>query len=201
MMTPRMKQTLDFIKDYFHNAGYAPTVAEIAEGLGLKSTGVTHRYIKGLEEIGALKLLPGKRRNIILTEEAPGNDQSFILPLLGKIAAGQPIEAIPGIETIDLARTLLGDDRYVLKISGDSMIEEGIFDGDLVVCVHTNQASNGDIVVALIDNEAATLKRYFRPSNEKVVLQPANADHSAMEFAADRINIQGIMIGLLRIAA
>lgn len=201
MMTPRMKQTLDFIKSYFEEQGYAPTVAEIAKALGLKSTGVTHRYIKSLVEIGAITLLPGKKRNIMLNEKPTVNDEQFTLPLLGKIAAGQPIEAIPGIETIDLARTLLGDDRYVLKISGDSMIEEGIFDGDLVVCVHTNHAQNGDIVVALVDNESATLKRYFRPNQNTIVLQPANANHAAMEFEAQRINIQGIMIGLLRIAA
>ncbi|PIQ43146.1 MAG: repressor LexA [Gammaproteobacteria bacterium CG11_big_fil_rev_8_21_14_0_20_46_22] len=199
MKTPRMRDTLSFIKDYIKLHDYAPTVAEIARGLGLKSTGVTHRYIKQLEEVGMLRLVEGKRRNIELSE--PEKDENFCLPLLGKIAAGRPIEAIPGIETIDLARTLLGDDRYILKVSGDSMIEEGIFDGDLVVCVHSNTAKNGDVVVALVDEESATLKRFYQPSKNKIVLQPANADHAAMEFEAQRIKIQGIMIGLLRIAA
>jgi len=203
MMTPKLQQTLTFIQSYLREHGYAPTVAEIAKGIHIKSTGVAHRYITALADEGYLHLIPGKRRNIELTElsKAASNEENFSLPLLGRIAAGQPIEAIPGVESIDLARMLLGNDRYVLKVSGDSMIEEGIFDGDLVVCAHATRANNGEIVVALIDDEAATLKRFYHDQKGNVILQPANANHAAMEFPAQRVKIQGVMIGLLRIAA
>jgi repressor LexA len=123
---------------------------------------------------------------------------SAALPLMGSIAAGSPIEAITQQETIDVSQIFLGPNRFALRVKGDSMIDEGILDGDIVVCEKADNASNGQIVVALIDNEQATLKRLQRNQNNSITLLPANAKHKPQSYPADRVNIQGIFVGLLR---
>ena len=131
MLSPKQYATYSFIKDFITRNQYAPTMAEIAIGIGIKSRGVVHRYVQALAEAELVRIIPGKRRNIELTDNTQGTE----LPLMGKIAAGRPIEAIHSNETIDIAYTLLGNDRYALKVQGDSMIEDGIHDGDFNVCV------------------------------------------------------------------
>ena len=174
---------------------YAPTAAEIAQGIGIRSRGVVHRYLKCLVEAGLIRLLPKRHRNIELLMAST----DYSLPLVGVIAAGQPIEAIEQQETIDVASIFLGECRYALKVKGDSMVDEGIFDGDIVVCERAQSADSGQIVVALIDQEEATLKRLFHNEDESITLVPANPSHHPMIYPSDRVEVQGIYVGLLRV--
>lgn len=195
MITLAQKKTYEFIKDFFKNQGHAPTIAEIAKGIGIKSRGVAHRYVRALADNGLLKLIPDCRRNIELIQEEP---EYPLLPLVGRIAAGQPIEAVPQHEALDIMNIFLGANRFALQVKGDSMIEEGIMDGDLVVCEHCGSAKNGQIVVALIDNQEATLKKIQYNQDHSVTLIPANMNLQPMVYPAKRVQIQGIFIGLMR---
>lgn len=195
MTTLRERETLDFIKSFFDEYGYSPTMAEIADGIGIKSRGVVHRYVSALKSSGHISITPNKHRNIVLM---PALEQDGLLPLLGRIAAGRPIEAIPDRDTVDIANIFLQENRYALEVKGDSMIEEGILDGDIVVCQRANTANNGQIVVALVDETEATLKRLRRNRDNTVTLVPANVEYSAMTYDADRVRIQGVFVGLLR---
>ena len=196
MLTRSQDKALSFIRHFIKNNNYSPTVAEIAEGIGIKSRGVAHRYLKALARLGCIELTPNRHRNIRLLDRDHRNKK---LPLIGYIAAGQPIEAIPQQETIDLAGVFLGEQRYALRVKGDSMIDEGIFDGDVVICEQADQARNGQIVVALIDDSEATLKQIFYQKDGTVKLVPANVSMQPVIYPATKIRIQGIYIGLLRI--
>ncbi len=195
MLTRKLTQTYNFIQEFMREHRYAPTMAEIAEGIGIKSRGVVHRYVQSLAEEGLLSIIPGKRRNIRLIEQG----SNTAIPVMGYIAAGRPIEAATAPETIDIAYTLTGSERYALRVKGDSMIEEGIFEGDLVICEYAETANNGDIVVALVDNETVTLKQFYYAYNGTVTLKPANCTMQPMNYSAERVKIQGIMVGLLRL--
>lgn len=194
-VTRRQQDTLRVIKNYIEENEIAPTVSEIAEGLNISSKGVVHRNLKALEDANLIHLIPGCKRNIVLVDQPISGGGE--IPLLGKIAAGQPVEAINNPETVDL-NVLTGPDRYALRVCGSSMIEEGIFDGDLVICEHRNTARNGEIVVALIDNECVTLKRFQRNKDNTVTLIPANKDYLPMTYPANRVAIQGVFVGLVR---
>jgi repressor LexA len=196
MLTASQHKTYQFIKDYLRNYGYAPTEAEIAMGIGIKSRGVVHRYVHALKDAGYIQVLPGKRRNIILSDTAQAE---YGLPLVGKIAAGKPIEAVSNYEMVDLAQYLIGPNRFVLKVCGDSMIGDNIMDGDYVVCESRATATNGEIVVALIDNQEATLKRLQREQGNMIKLLPSNPSLQPMFYEAERVNIQGVYLGLLRL--
>lgn len=198
MATLRERATLDYIKSFVKAHGYSPTMAEIAAGIGIKSRGVVHRYVSALRESGHISITPNKHRNIVLMPDLAQDGQ---LPLLGRIAAGRPIEAIPDRETVDLANIFLQENRYALEVRGDSMIEEGILDGDIVVCQRASTANNGQIVVALVDENETTLKRLRRNKDDTITLLPANADYTAMTYNCDRVKIQGVFVGLLRFLA
>lgn len=198
-MTPKEFQVLEFIRSFVSKHHYSPTVSEIALAIGMSSRGTVYRYLQQLAEGGHILMKQGKQRNIQLTQQGWCNHgQGLNLPLLGRIAAGKPIEAILNQEHVDLGM-FVGDDRYVLKVYGDSMIDEGIYDGDLVVCQHAQRANNGDIVVALIDKAFATLKKFFRNESGQIVLKPANTELTPVTYAANRIEVQGIFLGLLRL--
>lgn len=196
MLTRVQQKTLDFIQRYCLQQGCAPSLAEIALGIGIRSRGVVHRHVGALADAGYITLTPGRKRGIRLAEDV--RSDAYTLPLLGRIAAGQPIEAIPGRDTLDLAAFLLGPDRYALQVRGDSMIEAGILDGDTVIIRHGAEARDGDIVVALIDGQEATLKRLKRRSDGNVTLIAANSAIAPMIYSADRVTIQGIVVGQLR---
>ncbi len=199
MLTLTQRKTHEFIKEYFSEKGYSPTSAEIAKGIGIKSRGVVHRYLKALAEAGHIALTPNRHRNIrLLTSIQDMFTGGATLPLVGAIAAGQPIEAIPQQDSIDVASVFLGVNRYALKVKGDSMIEEGIFDGDIVICERQDSANDGQIVVALIDLEEATLKRLQRNLDNTVTLHPANSTLKPMQYPAERVTIQGVYVGLIR---
>jgi repressor LexA len=195
MLSTRQQDTYRFIRDYITRHGRAPLLEEIAQGLGIRSKGVVHRYVQALAEEGVIELLPGRHRGILLSDKQAGQPT---LPLLGRIAAGQPIEAIPGQDEVNLAEFFIGANRFLLKVQGDSMVEAGILDGDMVVVERCEQATNGEIVVALIDREEATLKRLQNNRDGTITLHPANATLSPLRYDAERVAIQGRVIGQLR---
>ncbi|MBF12980.1 MAG: repressor LexA [Legionellales bacterium] len=196
MLTVKQKEAYQFIKDYINEHDYSPTVMELAEAINISSRGVAYRYLKALEQANLVVLIPNKRRNIQLIK--PPKDQLSI-PLLGRIAAGQPIEAISQNEAIRISDIFVGADRYALQVVGSSMIEEGIFDGDIVICQHSDQARNGQIVVAVVDQENATLKRIHYHHNDTITLMPANSQYKPQVYESSRVIVQGVFIGLLRI--
>ena len=199
MLTPSEKKTLRFIQKYCIENGYSPTLTEIAKGIGIKSKGVVHRYIKSLESLNLISISSHRKRGICLNLEAYENQSvAPIIPLLGRIAAGQPIEAIEGREEINLADFIMNPDRFALQVSGDSMIEAGILDGDTVIVKHQNTAENGDIIVALIDGLEATLKRLKKLPDGMILLIPENKLMEGIIYEAKRIQIQGVVVGQLR---
>jgi repressor LexA len=199
MLTERQQTTLEFIRNYYRQHGCAPKLTEIAAGIGIQSKGVVHRYLQAIAEQGMIELLPGRHRGIRLTEDFTElSATDFTLPLLGKIAAGQPIEAIPDQTSVNLADFFMGPNRFVLKVQGDSMIEAGILDGDMVVVEQRDYADDGDIVVALIDNDEATLKFLQKNTDETITLVPANQTMPPMIYSAKRVQIQGVVVGQMR---
>jgi len=201
MLTTREQDALHFIHGYIAQHGRAPLLSEIALGIGIQSKGVVHRYVQRLADEGKIRLITGRHRGIELVSEPTSSEDSltpYSLPLLGKIAAGQPIEAIEDHTEIDLSEFFIAPNRFVLKVQGDSMIEAGILDNDMVVVEQSQRANNDDIVVALIDNEEATLKRLRHEPAGCVTLYPANARLSPMIYAAERVQIQGIVVGQMR---
>lgn len=196
-MTPKQHQVYQFIQQYMDNHAYAPTEAEIADAIGIKSRGVVHRYVSALAVMGKVEIIPGKRRNIRLPAAAQNSDD-FSMPVLGRIAAGSPIEAVADDTVYDIGSQIMGRKRYLLQVRGESMINEGIFDGDYVVCEKSDTASNGQIVVALVDNQEATLKRFYNNEDGTVSLFPANAAYSPMVLCADRVRVVALYRGLFR---
>ena len=196
-LTDKQRLTLDFIERYTAMYTVPPKLQEIAEGIGISSRGVAHRYVQALVDAGFIKTDNGKHRGIRLLRTSPYRDESS-LPLLGKIAAGKPIEAIPGEDEIDL-KDFFGHNNFAVRVQGDSMIEAGIMDGDTVIIEFRETANDGDIVVALIDESETTLKRFKRSHKGRYIkLIPANKDMEEMVYEANRIRIQGVLIGQLR---
>jgi len=195
MLTGLEEKILQCITRYITQNGHAPTLLEIGKLLDIKSKGTVHRYVESLIDKGHLHRKGRSWRGLRLTGEQ--NRRLVILPFAGRIAAGRPIEAIPEQLEINFSEMLLGPGRYVLEVKGDSMIEAGIFDGDLVVIRQTETADNGDIVVALIDNGEATLKK-LRKHGDRVELIPANQSMAPMIYPADRVYIQGVVVGQVR---
>lgn len=197
MLTDSQRKTYDFICKFVKRYGYAPKFPEIAKGIGIKSTGVVHRYIQALIDNGLIDYTPHRHRGIRLLDKI---EKTIGIPFLGKIAAGKPIEAVPDQQTVDLSMMFTGRNLYALKVCGDSMIDEGILDGDTIICEHRDSANDGDIVVALIDQQEVTLKRLKQHKKENAItLIPANSALTPITYSAERVLIQGIFKGLVRI--
>lgn len=196
-LTKRQKEILDFIQGFIDENGYAPSFREIAYYFEFSSTGTVAEYVSILEEKGYLSREAVSARSLQLTPSFASSFDMFEIPLEGVIDAGKPIEAIRTGDTIDIPRDMMGKKTFALKVRGESMIEDGILDGDYVIIEQTANARNGDIIVALIDNANATLKRYY---NEKtgIRLQPANKTMKPMHFAKSRVLIQGKVRGVIR---
>ena len=193
-LTRKQQHTLDFIQRYIARHATGPKLREIAEGIGIRSRGVAHRYVQALSDAGYIASNDG---NIRLLADNPHRVDAT-LPLLGKIAAGKPIEAIPGEDQLDL-RDFFGSNNYAVRVQGDSMIEAGIYDGDTVIIEFRETAGNGDIVIALIDECEATLKYFQRSRKGRYIkLIPANKDMEPMVYEAERVRIQGVVIGQIR---
>ena len=196
MLTALEEKILQFITHYIAQHGHAPTLAEIGKALSIRSKGTVHRYVESPVRKKHLHRTGRSWRGIRLTGE--NSRRLTILPLLGRIAAGRPIEAITDQKEINFSDLLLGPDRYALKVKGDSMIDAGIYDGDLIIVRHTESAANGDIVVALIDGEEVTLKR-LKKHGARVELIPANRKLASMVYPVERVRIQGVVVGQVRI--
>jgi repressor LexA len=199
-LTLRQKQILDFIEGYQAERGVAPTHRDICEHFGFSSYGTAHKHLRLLREKGFLERQRYQRRGMrVRAPVADDGDQLHEVPFLGRIAAGAPIEAVVGEETLGVPAHLLGAlrrDHFVLRVAGSSMVEEGVFDGDLVIVERREVGEPGEMVVALVDGEV-TLKRFY-PEGELVRLQPANEAMAPIRVAADRVRIQGIVVGLMR---
>jgi repressor LexA len=193
-LTKRQKEILDFIREYREANGISPTQREIRERFELSSFGTVQKHLKRLEEKGALSREWNRSRGISPAEpKSPARE----VPLLGAVAAGRPIEPFPDEETIEVPSSLLGrGDHFVLRVRGDSMVEDGIRDGDYVVVSKRSNAQNGQTVVALIRGEA-TLKRYYS-EGARVRLQPANAAMKPLLVEARDVTVQGVVTGLIR---
>ena len=199
MMTPKQQQTFEFIKSFIENQGYAPTISEIAEGIATHSRSSIQRHLQALNEEGLITVTPGKRRNIDLADMTMASANDFCLPIMGKIAAGTPLEAISDNQTFNIAKLLLGQDRYILQVYGDSMSGDYICDGDYAICEKANQIKDTQIAVVLIDNSEVSLKRLSYNDDGTVSLLPSNPHYSVMTYHAERVAIQGVFLHLLRI--
>jgi len=195
MPTPAQHKTLTAIRQFIGRHGYAPSLSELAASLGLRSRGSLHKHVQALIEAGYLQPKIGRTRGFDLTEKA--EERLHTLPLLGRIAAGQPIEAIPGEDTLNLTEFLLGPERFALRVLGDSMRDAGILDGDTVIIERRDTARTGDIVVALINNDEATLKR-LRRRGKRIELVPENSAYQTQVYPADQVQIQGVLVAQLR---
>lgn len=227
MLTAKQRELIVFIQQRLEETGVSPSFEEMKEALDLKSKSGVHRLISALEERGFLRRLPNRARALEVIRQpgdttpsrsaapAGGNVVPMVppaprvaeavaandvieLPLHGRIAAGAPIEALEGQSTLPVPAALLGPgEHYALEVSGDSMVEAGIFDGDFALVRRTNTARDGEIVVALVRGEEATLK-YLRREGGKVRLDPANAAYDPQYYRPDEVEVQGKLAGLLR---
>ncbi len=196
MLTQLEERMFNYIREQLEHYNIAPTITEIGKALNIKSRGTVHRYVQSLIDKGHLERQGTGWRGLKLSKEM--ESQRYMIPLLGKIAAGLPIEAIEGEEQLNVAEFLIGPDRYALRVSGDSMEDAGILDGDTVILKKRCTANRGDIVVALIDHAEATLKTLGSVSGGMVELIPQNSFMKPMRYAADRVTIKGVLVGQLR---
>jgi repressor LexA len=196
-LTPKQKEILDFIRAYRQKRGLSPTQREICEEFGYSSFGTLQKHIKLLLEKGVLVRDWNKRRSLVLAEEdRPAG--AVELQLAGRIAAGQPIEVEPEGETVAVPDVLTRKGQnYVLRVNGSSMIDDGIHDGDYVVVNRREKASNGEMVAALLNGEA-TLKRFYRETDGRIRLQPANDRMPPIWVAEGDLRVQGVVVGLMR---
>lgn len=196
MLTSQENNALKFIRQYLAQYGFAPKFKEIGLAIGVNSQGTVHRYVQALEDKGYIERAKGNARGMNLVElplvSAP------TIPLAGKIAAGLPIEAVEDQQELNLAEMFMGPELFALRVSGDSMMDAGILDNDYVIIRKQPVARDGDIVVAMIDRVEATLKRFKRKSEREVALIPENADMETMVYAAERVNIHGVLVGQMR---
>ena len=198
MLTFKQKKLLDFLVDYYNENNVYPTFDEMRDFLKIKSKSGIHKLLSSLEEKGYVNRLPHKARALSINSSVNENEKN--LPFLGRIAAGNPIEAITGsFEQISVPNYLINnkDEHFTLEVTGDSMIDAGIFDGDIVIIRKTEAANSGDIVVALIDQNEVTLKR-FRSFKNSIALEPSNKNFKTRIFGKDRVTIQGKLVGLIR---
>ena len=201
MLTLKQKKLLDYIVQYCSSNKIYPTFDEMRNYLNIKSKSGIHKLLLSLEDKGIIERLPHKARALKLKKviNLPKSDERS-LPFLGRIAAGNPIEAITGsFEQISVPNYLINgkDEHFTLEVTGDSMIGDGINDGDIVVIKKSNVANSGDIIVALVDDNEVTLKR-FRSYKNSIALEPANKNYKTRIFGEDRVKVQGKLVGLIR---
>ncbi len=196
-LTRRQHEVYDYIRSFLESHGYAPSLEEIGSALGLSSVATVHEHLRNLEAKGVLRREANRSRALELTR--PGVTTAIELPLLGRVAAGEPLEAVRDEETIAVPEHLLGrGETFVLRVRGDSMIDEHVEDGDYLIVERRDTARDGERVVALIDGDAATFKMYRREADGTVRLEPANARMEPLKYAPERVQIQGVAIGVLR---
>ena len=196
-LTKRQREILDYLNDFIQQHGYAPSLEEIGRRFGLSSLATVHKHLTNLEEKGFIKRAWNRSRSVELVPTRLGG-RAVELPLLGYVAAGSPIEAVVGSETIAVPEDLVGKrDSYVLRVRGDSMIDEQIRDGDYVIVEDRRTADNGEMVIALLNGSDVTLKKLYREQG-RIRLQPANPAMQPIVVAAEQVQVQGVVVGVMR---
>lgn len=197
-LTRRQKEIFDYVARHIERKGYAPTIEEIGDHFGLSSLATVHKHLRNLQEKGLIRRAWNRSRAL---EVVPVNPVSgaIELPLMGRVAAGVPIEAIPNSEAISVPWHMVGKgETYALRVRGDSMIDEQIRDGDYVIVENRRVARDGEMVIALLDGDSVTLKKFFREDGGLIRLQPANARMKPIVVGEGDLRIQGVVIGILR---
>ena len=196
-LTKRQKEILDYLKEFIGDRGYAPSFEEICKAFGYTSLATVHEHLSNLERKGYIRRSYRESRSVEFPPEA---EPSVVLPLLGTVAAGLPIEAIEVEETLPVPAEMLrkGRDHYILRVEGESMIDEQIRDGDYIVINSRETANDGETVIALVGNEAATVKKLYREPGDRIRLQPANESMVPIFEDAHDVRVQGVVVGLIR---
>ncbi|MBC8166326.1 MAG: transcriptional repressor LexA [Bryobacteraceae bacterium] len=201
-LTPRQKELLDYLACFIEEHGYSPSYEEIANGLDLASLATVHKHISALEKKSYIRRSHNQSRSVEISaeylKESRRGKAAPDLPLLGRIAAGLPVEAIQGSERLNFADFSDNPDTYALEVRGESMIEDHICSGDYVLVEKAESVRDGEIVVALVDGTDATLKRFYREPNGKVRLQPANSSMNPILVDQSAVQIQGRVLAVLR---
>jgi repressor LexA len=196
-LTKRQREILDYLNDFIQQHGYAPSLEEIGRRFGLSSLATVHKHLTNLQEKGFIKRAWNRSRSVELMPTRTGG-RAVELPMLGYVAAGVPIEAVAGTETIAVPEDLVGRrDTYVLRVRGDSMIDEQIRDGDFVVVEDRRTADNGEMVIALLGGAEVTMKKFYRDAN-RIRLQPANPAMQPIVVDPHQVQIQGVVVGVMR---
>jgi repressor LexA len=198
-LTRRQREILSYLGSYSEANGYAPSFEEIADQFGYTSLATVHEHLSNLERKGYIKRTYNESRAIeILPSEV--NPRAIELPLLGAVAAGMPIEALAHHETLTVPESFIrrGGSHYVLRVRGNSMIEEQIRDGDFVVVNERHSADNGETVIALVGGDSATVKKFYRERDGRIRLQPANESMSPIYVHENDVTIQGVVVGVMR---
>ena len=196
-LTKRQREILDFLNEFIEEHGYAPSLEEIGRRFGLSSLATVHKHLTNLQDKGVIRRAWNRSRSVEVVP-TPMGGRALDLPLLGYVAAGAPIEAVVSNETVTVPEDLVGTrDTYALRVRGDSMIDEQIRDGDLVVVEDRQTAHNGEMVIALLEGAEVTLKKFYR-ENGHVRLQPANDAVAPIIVRADKVQVQGVVVGVMR---
>lgn len=206
-LTPRQKEVLDFLVDYIGRHGYSPSFEEIAAGLKLSSLATVHKHISALEQKGYVRRRFNESRSVEVSPEYLEAERERLemrhgghreVPLLGRIAAGSPVESVASPESLDLGEFAESENVYALQVKGDSMIDDHICSGDFVLVERVAEVRDGEIVVALVEGMETTLKRLYREPDGRIRLQPANAEMAPIFVEPERLEIQGRVLAVLR---
>ena len=197
-LTKRQREILDYLNEFIQQHGYAPSLEEVGKRFNLSSLATVHKHLTNLQEKGFIRRAWNRSRSVELMPSRAGG-RAVELPLLGYVAAGMPIEAVASSESISVPEALVTGkrDTYVLRVRGDSMIDEQIRDGDFVIVEDRKSADNGEMVIALVGGQDVTLKKFYK-ENGKIRLQPANPTMQPIMVDADSIQIQGVVVGVMR---
>ena len=196
-LTKRQREILDYLNEFIQRHGYAPSLEEIGRKFSLSSLATVHKHLTNLQEKGFIKRAWNRSRSVELVPTRAAG-RAVELPMLGYVAAGMPIEAVASNETISVPEDLVGRrDTYVLRVRGNSMIDEQIRDGDFVIVEDRKTAENGEMVIALLEGRDATLKKFYR-EHENIRLQPANPTMNPIIVSADAVQVQGVVVGVMR---
>ena len=197
-LTRRQKEILDFVAQHISRKGYAPTIEEIGDNFGLSSLATVHKHLTNLQDKGFIKRAANRSRALELVPSGMAV-RAVELPLLGRVAAGSPIEAISSSETVFVPEDMVGRrDTYVLQVKGESMIDEQIRDGDYVIVEDRTSVRDGEMVIALVGGDSVTLKKLYREGEGRIRLQPANRRMKPIFVDQDDLRVQGVVIGVLR---
>jgi len=197
-LTKRQRQILDYVESFIEAYGYSPSFEEIAEHFGYSSLATVHEHLSNLEQKGLLRKNYNKSRSLEVVRAQMGV-LALELPLLGTVAAGLPIEAIRDEDTVSVPHDMVrSGNNYVLRVKGNSMVDEQIRDGDYIIVNSRQTAENGEMVVALVGGDSATVKKFYREKDGRIRLQPANPTMQPMYFQAEEVEIQGIVVGVIR---